>query len=217
VSIDLIEAAVDEGVAVRPPKPGIRYTGSADVASGTGKDSFAAAISHKEGGAVTLDMAHEIRPPFNPQSATAEVAALFRSYGIHTVKADRYAAGFSVDAFARCGIRLEYSERDRSAIYVDCLPLFTAGRARLIDNRKLVVQFAALERRTSPGGKDRIDHAQNSHDDLCNATALAMVEVETAPKPLRFSPDFLRRAAQPSTYGRGELSTYLRQLRENNR
>jgi hypothetical protein len=198
VALELIESAVDQGVVVRPPVPGIRYTAAADVASGTGKDSFAAAISHKERDTVILDLAHEIKPPFNPQSATAEVSALFKSYGVHTVKADRYAAGFSVEAFARNGITLKHSERDRSEIYVDALPLFTAGRARLIDNKKLVTQFASLERRTSPGGKDRIDHARDSHDDLCNAAALAMVEVATGRAPMVFSEAFFARARQPS-------------------
>jgi len=32
-----------------------------------------------------------------------------------------------------------------------------------------------LERRTSPIGKDRVDHGPGGFDDLCNAAALAMV------------------------------------------
>jgi len=54
------------------------------------------------------------------------------------------------------------------------LPLFTSGRARLVDSRKLVTQFATLERRTSAGGRDSVDHGRNSHDDLCNAVAGAL-------------------------------------------
>jgi hypothetical protein len=38
----------------------------------------------------------------------------------------------------------------------------------------LVAQFAALEWRTSPVGKDRIDHGPGGHDDLANAVALAL-------------------------------------------
>jgi hypothetical protein len=37
------------------------------------------------------------------------------------------------------------------------LPKFTSGRVRILDNPRLVTQFAALERRTSPIGKDRVD------------------------------------------------------------
>jgi hypothetical protein len=161
------------------------------------------------------------RPPFNPQSATAEVSKLFKEYGVHTAKGDRYAAGFSVEAFQRCGIRLEYTERDRSAVYSDALPLFTAGRARIVDSRKLVTQFASLERRPSPSGKDRIDHGRDGHDDLCNASALAMVEVASnrgGDFLKLFTPELRRRMAQrASPYGSSELATALRQLRENNR
>ena len=73
VSIELIEGAVDGGVAVRPPRPGIVYTGSIDVASGTGRDSFAAAISHKEGDQVIWtsrmkSRRHSIRKMPRPKS-----------------------------------------------------------------------------------------------------------------------------------------------------
>jgi hypothetical protein len=63
----------------------------------------------------------------------------------------------------------------RSAIYSDALPLFTSGKVRLLNHRRLVAQFASLERRTSPIGKDRIDHGPNGHDDLCNTAAGALV------------------------------------------
>jgi hypothetical protein len=156
----------------------VNYLGFVDVASGTGRDSFAVAIAHAcdDGCEAILDLAHEIVPPFNPQSAVDEICAILRNYGVHDVRGDRYAAGFALDAFARNGVTLEYSEKDRSAIYIDALPLFTSGRARLVDNKKLVTQFASLERRTSPSGKDRVDHGsgQNSHDDLCNAAAGAL-------------------------------------------
>jgi hypothetical protein len=185
VSIELIESAVDLGVLVRPPREGILYSGFIDAASGTGKDSFAVGIAHRENDAVVLDVAHEIAPPFNPQNAMKEVAKLLKSYGIHRVRGDKYAAGFVIEAAARCGLRYEYSENDRSAIYIEALPLFTSGRARLIDSEKLVRQFATLERRTSVTGRDRVDHGRDGHDDLCNAAAGAMVAVGL---PLREPP-----------------------------
>jgi hypothetical protein len=77
--------------------------------------------------------------------------------------------------FAAQGFTYRNSERDRSAVYQDVLPLFTSGRVRLLDNRKLITQFAGLERRTTTMGRDRIDHAPGYHDDLCNAAAGALV------------------------------------------
>ena len=79
-----------------------------------------------------------------------------------------------VQSFAANGITYHHSRNDRSAIYADAVPLFTSGRARLLDNRKLVGQFAALERRTT-ATRDKIDHPRGARDDLANAAAGALV------------------------------------------
>jgi hypothetical protein len=91
------------------------------------------------------------------------------------VVADKYAAQWPMAEFARHEISLEHSERDRSAIYADFLPLLTTGRARLLDSSRLTTQLCNLERRASPMGKDRIDHPVGANDDLCNAAAGALV------------------------------------------
>jgi hypothetical protein len=143
------------------------------------RDSFTMAVAHTEGNIVVLDCLVEVRAPFNPSAATEQIASVLRSYGLQRTTGDRYSAQWVVEAFAKCGITYEHSERDRSAIYLDALPLFTSGRARLLDNKKLVAQFASLERRTSPIGKDRIDHGPGGHDDSCNSAALAMVLAST--------------------------------------
>jgi hypothetical protein len=168
---ELIEAAVDPGVLVRPPRPGLRYTSFCDPSGGAG-DSFTAAIGHLEGGNVAvLDCVVEVPAPFNPTAATQQIAACLKSYGLHQTTGDKYAAQWVVDAFLKLGIRYVHSERDRSALYLEALPLFMSGRARLIEHRRLVNQFAGLERKTSGLGKDRVDHARNAHDDLSNAVA----------------------------------------------
>jgi hypothetical protein len=174
-----VEACIERGVISRPPKPGVHYFGFADAASGTGKDSFVAAIAHREAEEIVLDLAHEIKPPFNPQSAIAESASLFKNYRIGRVVGDKYAAGFVVEGFQKNGITYAYSERDRSQIYLEALPTLTSGRAKLLDNKRMVTQFAQLERRTSSSGKDRIDHPDNQHDDVANAVAGALVEAST--------------------------------------
>ena len=88
---------------------------------------------------------------------------------------DRYAAQWVIVAFRKCGINYQHSERDRSAIYLDALPLFSSGRVRLIDSMRLVGQFASLERIASPAGKDKIQHPRGGHDDACNSAAGALV------------------------------------------
>jgi hypothetical protein len=175
LSREIVESAVDTGVAVRPPRPGVSYVGFVDAASGAGKDSYAVAIGHAEGDQAIIDCAHEIKPPFNPQAATLEACALIKSYNVRTVRGDKFAAGFVVEAHARNGIEYIYSDNDTSTNYIEALSLFTSGRVRLPDIPKLVTQFATLERRTTISGRDRVDHGSgDKHDDLSAAVAGAL-------------------------------------------
>ncbi len=199
ISRDLIEAAVDAGVTVRPPVPGVVYFGFADPSGGV-SDFFTCAVAHRQGDAVVLDALVEIAAPFNPTAATRQIAGMLQAYRIAAVTGDRYAAGWVVDAFAKTGVRYLHSERDRSAIYADALPLFTSGRARLVDNRRLVLQFASLERRAS-AMREKIDHPRGggAHDDLSNAAAGALVMAASRRGPIRISDEAL---AREGAYGR---------------
>jgi hypothetical protein len=201
VDIEMIEACVDNGVLVRPPKPHIKYAAFTDSSSGTGQDSFSLGIAHAEGRGAVLDLAHEIRPPFSPDNAIAAIAALLKGYGVRSVTGDKYSAGFVIEGFSKQGIRYSYSDRDRSAIYIDTLPLFTAGRVSLIDNKRLVAQFASLERRTG-AGRDRIDHPRDAHDDLANAVAGALtLAAPTGKIVLNISEEALRMAERATPFG----------------
>ncbi len=181
VGRELIEGSVDVGVTVRPPRAGVTYRAFADPSGGVG-DSFTMAIAHAEGEAVFLDCLVEIPAPFNPTSAIGVIASTLRAYGLSEVTGDKYALGWVVDGFAKAGIRYIHSERDRSAIYGDCLPLFTSGRCVLLDNMRLILQFCNLERRTSAGG-DRIDHPRGGHDDCSNAAAGALTLFRSQAEP----------------------------------
>ena len=194
----LIEAATDAGVVVRPPQRGRRYVSFVDASGGRG-DSYTAGIAHAEGQTAVLDCMIEIRPPFDPDIATRDIAIVLKSYGCTKTTADYYAAGWVVSAFQRNGIKLEHSERNRSEIYLDCLPLFTSGRARLIDNQKLAQQFYNLERRTFPSGQDKVNHPPGGHDDCCNSAAGALV-LATGKRTIFVSPAILQRAAMPSRF-----------------
>jgi hypothetical protein len=185
--VALIEGSVEYGVTVRPPRAGVRYRSGCDP-SGGARDSFTCAIAHDEGNIAILDCVVEIKAPFNPTSATEQIAETLKSYGLTETVGDKYAAEWVVDAFAKCGIKYSHSERDRSSIYLDCLPLFTSGRVRLLDNKRLVNQFGSLERRTSSIGKDRVDHGPGGHDDVCNSAALALVLGGDA--PMIITPEF---------------------------
>jgi hypothetical protein len=175
LSRELIEGAIDRGVVARAPDPKQSFFAFADPSGGV-SDAFSCAIAHREdNGRVILDALHEVVAPFDPAAATAAVSKLLKAFSVSRVVSDKYAAQWPVSEFARHDITLEHSERDRSAIYADFLPLLTAGRARLLDHRRLVGQLANLERKAQPSGKDRIDHPVGSHDDLSNACAGACV------------------------------------------
>jgi hypothetical protein len=136
---ELIEQSVDRDVTVRAPQPNIQYFSFVDSSGGV-RDSYCAATAHDENGVAVLDCLVEIRAPFNPDSATARIADMLKSYRCHSTVGDKYSAQWIVAAFERCGITYRHSDRDRSAIYLDALPLFTTGRARLLDSKRLVTQ-----------------------------------------------------------------------------
>lgn len=173
---EVIEAAVDVGITVRPPRKNFKYVSFCDP-SGGARDSFTCAVAHAENDVAVLDCLIEIKAPFNPSEATATIAATLAEYGLRSTIGDRYAAAWVTDGFARVGIDYRHSERDRSTIYVDGIAMFNSGRVRLLDNRRMVTQFANLERRTSPIGKDRVDHGPGGHDDLCNSAAGALIQL----------------------------------------
>jgi hypothetical protein len=174
LTLDVIDNAVDRGVIVRAPHRANEYRAFADPSGGRG-DSFTMSVAHDWQGLAVLDCVVEVAPPFDPTSAVAQIAATLREYGLSEVTGDRYAAEWVVSAFASCGINYRASDRDRSAIYSDALPLFTSGRARILDVPKLINQFASLERKTNSMGRDKIDHGPGGHDDLCNSAAGALV------------------------------------------
>ncbi len=194
----LIEAATDRGVMVRPPIPGTTYTAFV-YASGGRHDAFSAAVTHKENDIVIVDAVFERQAPFDPALTTVEVSNFLKSYRITRTTGDRYSAGWVSGAFERNSIKYDVSERDRSQIYLDVLPLFTSGRLRLVDNQRLAAQFAGLERKTSTT-RDRVDHpAYGGADDLSNACSGAATLAASAKRPLHISDEVLARARMPST------------------
>ncbi len=113
---DLVEGLVDHGVTVRPPVKGVRYRSGADPSGGS-KDSFTLGICHDEDGVAVVDCLVEIKALFNPTSATEKMAETLKAYGLKETTGDKYAAGWVVDAFEKCGIKYKHSERDRSSVY----------------------------------------------------------------------------------------------------
>ncbi len=152
------------------------YAGFVDPSGGS-SDSMTLAIAHAEGDLIVLDAIREERPPFSPEDVARRFSDLLLSYDVTTVTGDRYGGEWPRERFAAHGVAYEPSEKTKSELYQECLPLLTARRVELLDHPRLAAQFVGLERRTARGGRDFIDHMPGAHDDLANVAAGALVAV----------------------------------------
>jgi hypothetical protein len=171
---DVVEGAVDVGCRERPPVLRERYYAFCDAAGGTGQDSFALAIAHRDKrGTAILDVVRERRPRFVPAAVIAEYAELLRVYRINKVQGDKFSLGFHADEWRRHGVHFEACERTTSENYLAVLPLLLSGRARLLDDAVLRKQLTGLERRVHVGGRESVSHAAaaSAHDDVAAAVA----------------------------------------------
>lgn len=197
----VVEALVAPGRHELPPMSGTAYIGAIDVSGGS-SDSMALAIAHADtDGRAVLAALRERRPPFSPEEVAAEFADVYRAYGVATIVGDRYGGQWPVEAFARYGIQYEPADRTKSDIYRHLLPLLNSGKVELLDNPRLVAQLCALERRTTRGGRDSIDHPPAAHDDVANAGAIALVLAAGEAAPTLWRRDAMSVVPLPSRPG----------------
>lgn len=172
---EAVEAVVTPGAYERAPLPGLSYFAFADPSGGRA-DSYTLAIAHKEkDGLIVLDAIRERKPPFSPEDTTAEFCQLLKAYRISRVQGDRYAGEWPREQFRKGGITYECSAKPKSDLYRDMMPLINSGKVDLLEHDRLQTQLISLERRTSRGGRDSIDHPPGGHDDIANAVAGCLV------------------------------------------
>jgi hypothetical protein len=172
IPLELIEAACGHQREL-PPVPFVDYHGFVDPSGGS-SDSFTLGIAHVERDKVILDAVREAVAPFSPERVVHEFCDLLKQYRCVEVVGDRYGGEFPRELFARQGILYRVSERVRSELYLELLPLLTSGKVELVDNPRLKAQLVGLERRTGKG-KDIVDHPPGSHDDIANVVAGCVV------------------------------------------
>ena len=178
VSRETVDAVTMWDRSELPPEPGVTYSAFVDPSGGV-SDSLTLAIAHLGRSAVcVLDALLEVRPPFDPEAAVEQCAALLRRYGVAKIIGDKYAGEWPPVRFAEHGIEFEQSARPKSDLYHDLLPLLNARRIELLNLPRLSAQLCGLERRTARSGKDSIDHAPGGHDDLANAVAGVLVGLD---------------------------------------
>jgi hypothetical protein len=174
VSREVIDAAVVPGRHELPRIDGLAYVAFVDPSGGS-SDSMTLAIAHMEAERAVLDLVREARPPFSPDQIAKEFADTIRSYGLRTVRGDRYGGMWPRERMAVHGVDYQVGVQAKSDIYLAVLPMLNSGRVELLEHPRLIAQLAGLERRTARGGRDSIDHPPGAHDDLINAAAGAIV------------------------------------------
>jgi hypothetical protein len=175
VDLVVLEACTADGVFEIPPVRNTAYLAFCDPSGGS-SDSMTLAIAHREDdGVAVLDCVREVMAPFSPESVVEGFCDTLKQYQIDKVYGDRYAGEWPREQFAKRNVTYEPSEKVKSDIYRDMLPLLNSRKCELLDNRRLISQLHGLERRTARGGKDSIDHDPGAHDDLANAVAGCLV------------------------------------------
>jgi hypothetical protein len=175
------------GVTVRgrfglAPMTGVVYIDGLDVAGGSGTDSAAHVIAHRDPvtGRIVVDFIDEVKPPFSPEAIVERFARDMKRYGVTATFADRYAAQWPVEQFAKRGIVVQPSTLSRSEAFLELAPIVNSGSCELLDHSRLINQLADLERRTGSSGRDSVDHRRGQHDDVANACALAIAMASQA-------------------------------------
>ena len=173
VSREAIDAATVPGRIELPPVAGKSYVAFVDP-SGGASDSMTLGIAHAEGDVAILDAVRETRPPFSPDSVVGDFVDLLNRYGIHEVTGDCWGGEFVRERFNSVAT-YRVSEKSKSELYKEFLPLINSKRVEFFDIPRLHAQLGGLQRRTARGGRESIDHAPNAHDDMINAAAGALV------------------------------------------
>jgi hypothetical protein len=166
-------ATLDACVADRGellPAAALQYFAFVDPSGGK-EDAFTMAIAHHDGKRVVIDAVRAWPAPFNPTGVVAEAAVFGKSYRCLRVVGDRYGGEWPAEAFRIHGIEYTVSDLDRSALYLELLPLVNSGTIELPDDAKLLRELRGLERRRGSSGRDRVDHRPREHDDRANAVA----------------------------------------------
>jgi hypothetical protein len=184
IGIEAVRGCITPSLRERPPERQWRYYGFVDPSGGS-SDSMTLAVSHKEGATVILDAVREVKPPFSPEATVEEFARLLRQYRCTSAYRDRYAGEWPREQFKRHSINYLPADKSKSDIYLDFLPLVNSGGIDLLDNDRMLHQFVSLERRTSRGGRDSIDHPRGLHDDVANAIARTVVTAAQQPSGWR--------------------------------
>ncbi len=182
ISRDVVEPLVVRGRVSLQPKAGNTYRAFADLSGGR-SDAATLCITHRiDAERIVVDYLGAWEAPFDPTAVLNDMARHLAKYGVRLVVGDNYAAQFVSEGFKRLGHKYERSTLSRSELYLEALPRLTSGHVELLDDPATVEELVRLERYPRAGGRDRVDHPANGHDDRANALAGAIVAAAKPPK-----------------------------------
>jgi hypothetical protein len=178
VAPEAVEACRIDGRFENPPMRGVSYRAFVDPSGGS-SDSMTLAIGHVFAGRIVVDVLREERAPFDPDATVQEFAATLRAYRVSTVRGDRYGGEWPRERFQKHGISYRVVDKTKSELYQALLPRLNAATIELLDHDRAIKQLLGLERRTSRGGRDSVDHPSGGKDDLANAIAGVAYELRS--------------------------------------
>jgi hypothetical protein len=179
VTMEVLDACTRPSQREILPDSSTSYTAFVDPSGGSA-DAFTLAIAHRtKDKFVIIDATRTVKPPFSPESVVVEFCTLLKSYRIREIHGDAYAGEWPREQFAKRGITYKRSQKNKSELYQDLLPMLNSNSVELPPDNHLHRELLGLERRTARGGRDSIDHAPGMHDDLANAVAGALVHART--------------------------------------
>ena len=156
-----------------PPQYGKRYHLGIDQSGLSGRDRFAAAVSHKENDQIIIDSVRSW-DSVDADEILMGIKQLKDSYRIHSAIIDRYAGGWVRSALEKLGLRVETRET-LPVIYSNFKSLLLAGRLQLHDNHELrnglinTVGYYGKNNSLSIGH----ERGASGHADLADAVATA--------------------------------------------
>jgi hypothetical protein len=161
VAREVVEAATVAGRHELPPCADANYAAFVDPSGGS-SDAMTLAVAHRDkDGRAVLDAIRERRPPFSPDDVVVEFSDLLKSYGIRKVTGDRYGGEWPRERFRVHGVEYQPSEKTKSDIYRELLPLLNSGKIEILDNKRLASQLCGLVRTPDGAIRERFHRPQS--------------------------------------------------------
>lgn len=167
-----VDACTRSRPLIIPPEHGVRYVAFVDPAGGgqsNRADEFTMSIGYRNKEKRVIVCGVWARKG-SPAEIIKEYADILREYRCNTVYSDRFAGAYPAEEFSRNKVSLKYTDRNRSQLYGELLPVLNTGQIELPPDEAMLGQLANLERKTGRAA-DIIDHPAGGHDDRCNAVA----------------------------------------------